>query len=68
MDASAILQTMHFDEEILSPEDYLNLTEAQRRDITKVTPVVRRLGTGRTDAPFAAMRVKWKTPRYEVAF
>jgi hypothetical protein len=68
MNTSAILETERFDEEVLSPEDYLNLTEKQRRDIAKVTPLVRQLGSGRPDVPFAALRVRWKTPRYEVRF
>ncbi len=63
-----ILETQYFDEEILSPEQYLGLSDEQRRDIARLTPFVQPLGTVGLDSSFAALHVKWKTPRYEVRF
>ncbi|MBF0466749.1 MAG: hypothetical protein HQK88_16665 [Nitrospirae bacterium] len=54
-------------EEIISPEKYLNLTAEERRNIIKISPIVKKLGScDIDDSLFAAIRIKWKTPRYTI--
>jgi aryl carrier-like protein len=56
-------------EEELTPEGYLNLTNEQKRDIVKVTPKIKPLGTtGLDEINFVGLSIKWKTPRYYVRF
>lgn len=55
------------DEETVSPEVYLKLTPEQKRGILKVERLVKRLGLcDLEDSAFAALRIKWKSPRYTV--
>jgi hypothetical protein len=55
------------DEEIISPKEFLELNDEQRRNILKVTPFVRKLGTTDIrDSNFAFLKIKWKIPKYKV--
>lgn len=54
-------------EELLSPEEYLNLTDEERSDVAKAFPIVKQLGaTSLEDDSFVSVLVKWKTPRYKL--
>ena len=65
--SSTVIEMERLDEEIISPEAYLKLTQEQRRNILKVNPLVKRLGSSDVeDSTFAALRIKWKSPRYTV--
>lgn len=62
-----IIDTIRIEEDILSPEEYLRLSEQQKGNISTASPVVKPLGScGLSDSSFVAMRIKWKTPRYIV--
>ncbi|MDY0164832.1 hypothetical protein [Desulfobotulus sp.] len=65
----SVMETTRLDEEILSPETFIRLSPEQRRNILKATPLVKPIGTTALgDSGFAAIHVKWKTPKYEVLF
>jgi len=55
-------------EEELTPKAYLNLTEEQKRDILKATPLIKKLGSNLYKTDFVSMMVRWKTPKYKVTF
>lgn len=62
-----IIEMERMDESIISPAAFLALSESDRRDIDKISPVVKDLGScGMGDTSFVAFRVRWKTPRYRV--
>lgn len=62
-----LIDTIRVNEDTLSPEEYLNLSEEQKSDILMVSPVVKPLGACNIDdSNFVSMRIKWKTPRYTV--
>ncbi|MBF0229198.1 MAG: hypothetical protein HQK63_06345 [Desulfamplus sp.] len=63
-----ILEMNKFDEEELTPKEYLNLTDKQRRDIRKATPVIKQFGSSLDSTDFVKMVVRWKTPKYKVVF
>lgn len=63
-----ILEMNRFDEEELTPKEFLNLTDKQRRDIKKATPVVKQFGSNLDSTDFVSMVVRWKTPKYKVVF
>jgi hypothetical protein len=63
---SSIIDMERFDEEVLSPEEYLNLTPEERHCIVRARPLVKHLGsTDIDDTSFASLLVKWKNPRYK---
>lgn len=67
MNRTNIIDLSMLDEEILSPKEFLDLNDEQRRNISKVTPIVQKLGTTDIrDSNFAFMKVKWKMPKYKV--
>jgi len=67
-DKLSIIDMTKFDEDILSPEEYLKLTKDQKKDIAKTTPIVKTLGqTSIHNVNFVSLHVKWKTPKYKVS-
>ena len=63
------IDTKRIDEEIISPEDYLNLTDKEKLEIEEVMPFVEKIGKiNLDDANFVGMKVRYKNPRYIVKF
>lgn len=63
---SSVINMERFDEGVLSPEEFLNLTPEERHLISRVRPLVTPLGsTDIDDNSFASILVKWKHPRYK---
>ena len=63
---SSVIEMERMDEEIVSPETFLNFSDEQRRDILRIKPLVKHLGVTDIDDPcFAALLVKWNRPKYE---
>ena len=55
------------DEELLSPERYLSLTNEERAEIQTATPLVKPLGASSLDDDFAFILVKWERPKYRAS-
>lgn len=63
---SSVIEMERMDEEIVSPETFLNFSDEQRRDILRVKPLVNHLGVTDIEDPcFVALLVKWNRPKYE---
>lgn len=62
-----VIDMTKMNEESMTPEEFLRLSNEQRRDIAKATPFVKSLGSVSIDnSDFVSLIVKWKTPRYRV--
>ena len=62
-----ITEMARYDQDFLSPEEYLKLAPQRRRDILSVKPLVRRFGTSSlNETDFVTLAVHWKTPHYKI--
>lgn len=59
------IEMKRMESQFLTPEEYLMLSDSDRRDIRDVSFAVAELGSGSLSATdFARIKVRWKTPRY----
>jgi len=62
-----ITEMTKYDQDFLSPEEYLKLPPHRRKDILSVKPFVRRFGSSSlSDTDFVTLAVRWKTPHYKI--
>ena len=62
-----VIEMEGFDQEIFAPEEFLNLTPEQRRNILKSKAVIKSLGAiDLADSAFVAINVRWKNPIYKI--
>lgn len=67
-EAKYILDVIKFDEELFSPEKYLQLADKEKADILTSIPLVKPLGASSLDDDdFVSVLVKWKTPKYKMS-
>ncbi|MDH4199031.1 MAG: hypothetical protein OEV66_01500 [Spirochaetia bacterium] len=63
------VKTMRIDEEIISPEEYLNLTTEQKQEIEFAAPYVKPFDANDLDdVNFAGIRIRHTNPRYSIKF
>jgi len=61
--------TERLDEEIISPEKYLNLTQEEKQEIATAVPFVKPMGENDLDNPnFVGIKIRYKNPRYIIKF
>lgn len=64
---SSVIKMAEFDEETLTPEAFLKLTDSQKKDVVRASPVVQGFGqTPLGSTGFVKIHVKWKMPKYRV--
>ena len=64
-----VIEMTQLNQEIITPEQFLNLTNMQRKEISMVTPHIKKIGfSDLNNTNFVSFIVKWKTPRYKVKF
>jgi len=62
-----VINMNKYKQELITPEQFINLTGEQCRDILKVRPFVNEIGASSLDSTdFVSLIVNWKTPRYKV--
>lgn len=63
------IEALRVDEEFISPEEYLNLEDDEKREIKKVIPLVKGLGEiPLEDSNFVGLKVQYKRPKYNFEF
>lgn len=60
-----IIELEKLDTEVISPEEFLSLSEEEKQDILKAIPIVKQLGSiDISDSDFVSILIKYKNPRY----